>query len=438
MPIQNEWTEKLSPELKKPYSNEAERQRVIIETTKGSTTELQKLIEANQGTIHRELTIVPSLVAELPVGAFETVATSGRVRYIWQDVVTQAMMDVTAREIGVTAAHEHGYTGNGVVVAVLDTGISPHLDLSEPNRILAWNDFVNQNGSPYDDHGHGTHVAGIIAGSGHASEGKYRGVAPEARLVGVKVLDKNGKGWVSDVIAGIEWCLQNLKVLNIRLINLSLGSPAQLNSRWDPLCRATTEAWQRGVVVCTASGNNYNVAGITLSPAINPSIITVGNIDQDTIVLEPDPMSPKAGQQFKIKPDLVAPGSNVTSLDLDEGYITYSGSSMATPLVAGAVALILQKWPYLKPDQVKYVLAKRSRNLGLGSYLQGSGALDLAKIFGPVRKPVFQAKGVSKFASQVLVNTVMNLLAQRSSETPQSGSEILIKTIMSVLGNMGK
>ncbi len=437
MPIQNEWTEKLSPELRKPYMNEAERQRLIIEMTKGSTVELQRVIEANQGTIHRELTVVPALVVDLPVGAFETLATSSRVRFIWQDTQVQAMMDVTAREIGVEIAQEHGYKGDGVVVAVLDTGISPHEDLSEPNRILAWNDLINQKSSPYDDHGHGTHVAGIIAGNGHASEGKYRGVAPEARLVGVKVLDQNGKGWVSDVMAGIEWCLQNLKVLNIRIINLSLGGPAQINSRWDPLCRVTTEAWHRGVVVCAASGNNYNVSGITVSPAINPSIITVGNVDRDTILLEPDPTL-KGGQQPRIKPDLVAPGSNITSLDLDEGYVTYSGSSMATPLVAGAVALILQKWPYLKPDQIKYVLAKRSRNLGLGSYLQGSGALDLEKIFGPVRKRIFQGKGVSKFASQVLVNTIMNLLAQRSSETPQSGSEILIKTIMSILGNMGK
>src|SRR5690606_17662424 len=171
----------------------------------------------------------------------------------------------------------------------------------------------------YDDDGHGTHVAGIIAGNGFASGGKDVGVAPGARLVGVKVLDQDGGSPISRVIAGIQWVVENRKNLKIQIINLSLGAPAEKGYRKDPLSQAVEEAWRRGLVVCVAAGNRGPEEGTITTPGINPSVITVGSIDdQRTIPRLDDVMTDHSGRgptvDELVKPDLVAPGARITSL----------------------------------------------------------------------------------------------------------------------------
>ena len=166
---------------------------------------------------------------------------------------------------------EAQFDGKGVTVAVVDTGIFAHPDFTVPeNRIAAFVDLVNNRKDPYDDNGHGTHVAGIVAGNGSRSNGLYQGIAPAARLVGVKVLDAYGSGVLSNVIRGIQWCVRQKERLDIRVINLSLGAPAQDSFRDDPLCQAVQAAWQRGIVVCVAAGNDGPAAGTIATPGIRP------------------------------------------------------------------------------------------------------------------------------------------------------------------------
>ncbi|TCL70917.1 serine protease AprX [Hydrogenispora ethanolica] len=447
MPLQFSWSDKLSSQLRQATTGKTPDSvvRCIAEVVSSKTDRLLGWVEAAGGRLHHRMNLMPALVIDLPYASLEEFAHFSQVSRVWQDLPVQAMLDVTIPAIGAASTRQLGFSGAGIVVAVLDTGIFPHEDLTTPyNRILAWNDLLNGRRSPYDDNGHGTHVAGIIAGNGSSFAGKYCGVAPEARLVGIKVLDEYGNGWTSDVISGIEWCIQNQRTLNIKVLNLSLGGIPQADSRWDPLSRATTGAWQRGIVVCAANGNGGLKQGTVYSPALNRRIIRVGNIDdQQTLVLENN-SSLQANSiatvlaQEKL-PDLVAPGSEITSLKVDGGYTELSGSSMATPLVAGAAALILQKWPQLKPDQVKMLMIKRSRDLGLGRALQGFGALDLEKIFGrPRTREPKTAQPLEQMAGEFLFKTLLGLLSQRSSSTNDSspkGNEFL-KTILSIFNNL--
>jgi serine protease AprX len=383
------WINKLSPLLKQIHSqNEPDaNSKIIIELTGKKTDRIVSLLDSGQGKINLELKLIPSLAVELSHSALEEIARSRWVKRIWFDAPVKVCLDVAVPAIGGAGAQKNGATGAGVVVAVIDTGIFPHPDLINPeNRIIAWNDLIGKNESPYDDDGHGTHVAGIIAGNGGLSRGRFTGIAPQALLVGVKALDKTGTGEVSTVISGIEWCLKQRSALNIKIINLSLGTTAQESFRTDPLCRALSTAWREGIVVCTAAGNQGPDSGTITSPGINPLIITVGNInDQQTLSGTDDQIDNSSSRGPTIdnivKPDLLAPGTKITSLGNKRDYRTLSGTSMATPLVSGAAAIILQKWPSLRPDQVKHTLVKNSRDLGLNPNLQGAGIIDLEKIF---------------------------------------------------------
>jgi serine protease AprX len=207
--------------------------------------QIANLVNTKQGSIKRQMKRIPSLAVEIPYSALEELAVSRRVKRIWHDAKVQALLDIAVPTVGGKYARENGLTGQNTVAAVIDTGIYPHQDLITPeNRIIGWVDLLDKKESPYDDNGHGTHVAGIIAGNGYSSRGRYRGMAPEAHLVGVKALDGDGSGNVSDIIAGIEWIIENRLVYNIQAINLSLGAIAQDAAGQDPLCRATSAAWR--------------------------------------------------------------------------------------------------------------------------------------------------------------------------------------------------
>ena len=184
------------------------------------------------------------------------------------------------RAVNAPQVWQQGRNGANVTVAVLDSGINPDPDLTQPNnRLLASVNFAGNRGSLADAGGHGTHVAGIIAGNGQRSAGEYVGIAPGANVVDVRVLDRNGNGRISSVIRGIEWVLDHRAQYNIRAINLSLGMPARLPYQLDPLCAAVEIAWRRGVVVLAAAGNRGPAAGTVDSPGVDPYVITVGATD---------------------------------------------------------------------------------------------------------------------------------------------------------------
>jgi serine protease AprX len=384
-----QWLHKLSPALLKPEfrENPAKPCRIIVEIAYPRTDRILSYMEANEGKIHHEHRLMPFIVVELPYSAIQNMALANQVKRIWPDSKVRTMLDIAIPAVGGDKAHNLGFTGKNVTVAVIDTGIAPHPDLIYPeNRIVAWEDLVNKHSSPYDDNGHGTHVSGIIAGNGSLSRGKYTGMAPEAKLVGIKALDEEGSGNTSDTIAALEWCIENQNTYHIKVINLSLGTAAQESYRTDPLCRTVSVAWNKGMTVCVAAGNNGPNPGSINTPAINPDAISVGNLDaKGTVDIIDDVINDSSSRGPTIdnisKPDLLAPGTNITSLRPGWGYRSLSGTSMATPVVTGAVAQILQKWPDLPPNQIKSRLKQNAYDFGLQPYSQGSGALATDGIF---------------------------------------------------------
>lgn len=377
---------KLSPMLQQAELSKDKLCKVIVELSGQRTDQIDALVQANNGIIHNRIGVVPSLVVELPYDSIPELAKSKQVKRIWYDAQVKSLLNTAVPTVCGFGVKKTGFTGKMVTIAILDTGVYPHGDLKYPtNRIIAWADFINNKPLPYDDNGHGTHVAGIIAGNGAGSFGKYCGMAPDANLAVVKVLDQNGNGSLSAIIEGIDWCIRNREKYNIRVINLSFGGVAQDSYRTDILCRATSKAWENGIVVCTAAGNDGPEVGTVNTPGINPRIITVGNLDhRRTVIYDDDrvhPTSSRGPTRDRVKkPDLLAPGTKVISLRLGGGYRSLSGTSMAVSLVSGAAALILEKEPKLQPDQVKRILLKDSRRLKSDYSEQGVGVINLEKI----------------------------------------------------------
>lgn len=384
-----QWIKKISPVLlRSEFTEKPEKPcRLIIEMASRYTDRVASYVEANEGIVRGETKLIPFLVVEVPYSAIELMILSPHVKKIWHDFKVRTLLDIAASVTGSVKGRDLGFTGKDVTVAVIDTGIFPHPDLVYPeNRIIAWNDLVNHRSSPYDDNGHGTHVSGIIAGNGAASRGLYTGIAPEANLVGIKALDQDGAGNSSDVIAALEWCIENQKKYNIKAINLSLGSAAEDPSGQDPLCRAVSAAWAKDMVVCVAAGNDGPAPKTINTPGISPQVITVGNLDdQGSTDPGDDTLSSSSSRgptiDNLVKPDLLAPGTNIMSLRPGGGYRALSGTSMATPMVTGAVAQICQKQPEITPNQVKSLLKKNARDMGLGSMDEGAGALSVSAIF---------------------------------------------------------
>ena len=209
------------------------------------------------------------------------------------------------------------YDGKGITIAVIDTGIHPHPDFNTPdNRIVAFVDFVKGIKVPYDDDGHGTHVAGDAAGNGTLSEGVYQGSAPAANIAALKVLGKNGEGTTSDIIKAITWCIKNKKKHNIRVINMSLGDTAREDYWNDPINQAVQRAYQAGIVVCAAAGNEGPGPRTVGTPGDSPYAISVGAVDDrntpdksDDFITEFSSRGPTPGGL--IKPDIVAPGEAI-------------------------------------------------------------------------------------------------------------------------------
>jgi len=307
-----------------------------------------------------------------------------------------AQMDLAREIVGADAAHAAGILGRGIAIAVLDTGIAPVKDLA---NLSVFKDFVSGKEQAYDDNGHGTHVAGIAAGSGVASGGRHMGIAPHARLVGVKVLGRGGDGSSSDVLAGIQWVVDNKERYNIRVLNLSVGTHEIMTD--DPLVRGVEAAWDAGIVMTIAAGNNGPGAGSVTSPGVSRKVITVGcSDDSHSVSIRGEPSRDYSGRgptaDCIIKPDILAPGADIVSLSclnaysrragrrelIDDAYVRMSGTSMSTPMVSGAVALLLEQRPELSPDEVKLALKRCAYDMGLHPNHQGWGLLNIRSLLG--------------------------------------------------------
>lgn len=293
----------------------------------------------------------------------------------------ETSLDTAVPTLELNKLWEQGITGKGVNVAVIDTGIAQHPDVK--SRIIGFKDFVNGKTEAYDDQGHGTHCSSILAGDGQASEGRYKGAAPEASLVGIKVLDKNGSGAFSNVIAGIQYAIENKDKFGISVISMSLGGRISKPYKDDPVAQAVEAAAAAGIVCCVAAGNSGPGAKTVGTPGNAPSALTVGAADDKGTLDRSDDaiasFSSRGPTSFDnlIKPDVVAPGVNIMAADARGGYRSMSGTSMATPMVAGIVAMLRQARPDLDPAQIKDILMANADPLAQGdANTQGKGMVD--------------------------------------------------------------
>ena len=317
-----------------------------------------------------------------------------------------------------------GLDGSGIGIAVLDSGIDANhtafLDRSNNQRVIYSRDFTGE-GRTDDLYGHGTHVASIAAGNGRISNAQYTGIAPNANVINLRVLGVTGSGNVSAVLSALDWVLTNRSVYNIRVVNMSLGAPAVDSYKNDPVCRAVRRLVDAGVVVVAAVGNNginssgQKIYGQVHSPGNEPSAITVGaantyGTDQrrDDVIASYSSRGPTRSAWIDayglkhydnlIKPDLAAPGNKLIYAEAPNNYLVtqnpsldagvsptdgrrmmyMNGSSMATPIAAGAAALLLQVNPTLTPNMVKLLLMYTAQPLaGYNMLEQGAGEINI-------------------------------------------------------------
>lgn len=358
------------------------------------------------GAILGQLPIVNGLVASLDHNGIVSLSNQSNVVYISKDRSLTPFFDNAGPAVNAQAAWQSNYTGAGIGVALIDSGVNTHPDLFTSglfptSRVVYNQSFVPGDSSAADAYGHGTHIAGLIAGDGISSTGplfsqNFKGIAPKANIVNLRVLDANGSATDSTVIAAISKAISLKSKYNIRVINLSLGRAVFESYRQDPLCHAVEQAWRNGIVVVVAAGNNGRYLptsgySTVTSPGNDPYVLTVGAMKPmgtpertDDLIASYSSKGPTILDHV-VKPDVVAPGnllvstetSNTTlyNTELDNRvpysayiyggpaspskfYFELSGTSMASGVVSGAVADLLQARPLMTPDQVKARLMK--------------------------------------------------------------------------------
>ncbi len=403
---------RLAPELQN-RSNKSTMD-VIIQFKVQPTAKHHQRVQSRGGQLKQEFGVLKGAAYSVPALALAALAKDPDVTYISPDRPLSGHLTNTAPAINAPYAWSLGLDGSGIGVAVIDSGIvnSSHSSVKKSDldkfgtgstRVVYSHSWVKDGLGGDDAYGHGTHVAGILGGNGYNSTGAndfqtLTGIAPKVQLVNLRVLDSNGQGTDSSVIAAIASAIQLKSTYNIQVINLSLGRPVFESYTLDPLCQAVEAAYQAGIVVVVAAGNDgrdnsvgNNGYGTITSPANDPYVITVGAMKAmgtptraDDLIATYSSKGPTAIDHIA-KPDLVAPGNLVDSFMADptatlattypqnavptssymtngtsaaSPYFTLSGTSMAAPAVSGAVALLLQAQPTLTPDQVKARLMK--------------------------------------------------------------------------------
>src|SRR6266581_3823305 len=395
---------------------------VIIQFNQTPTDAHHQKVQNKGGVLKTKLDFIKGAHYSVPVESLDAIADDPDVTYISPDRRLSGALDQTAAAVNAQAAWQAGWDGTGIGVAVIDSGITYHSDLYNTGgsggklRIIYSQDFVG--GGTNDYYGHGEHVAGIIAGSGKDSNYSgytrhFKGIAPNANLINLRVLDQNGQGTDSGVISAIQVAISFQNKYHIRVMNLSLGRQVFESYTLDPLCQAVEAAWKAGIVVVAAAGNygrdnsmgTEGYATIT-SPGNDPYVITVGAMKTQGSPLRSNSLIASYSSKgptlldHVVKPDIVAPGNRVVSLyapavccnpatgqyiyaalppaypqnlvffsyyqpafsssniSTASDYYFLSGTSMATPVVSGAAALLIQSQPKITPDQVKARLMK--------------------------------------------------------------------------------
>lgn len=286
------------------------------------------------------------------------------------------------------------YTGKNISVAILDTGIFLHPDIIQ--RVVVFKDFVNHHKDPYDDSGHGTHVAGCLAGDGSLSEGRFRGIAPECNLIIGKVLDQEGSGKIDYLLNALQWIIENRKEYDIRILNISISFGKMITSdKIKVLKELLHEVSKKNILIVAAAGNNGPKISSISPLGLSEYILCVGCHDMNYHTRKGKICESYSGRGpgiFSVKkPDIVAPGTDIQSIsskvELKNGnykhsYESRSGTSFSTPLVSGAAALLLQKDKSLNSEQIRQRICYTARDLNEPWNKQGWGMLNVAKILG--------------------------------------------------------
>jgi serine protease AprX len=396
---------------------------VIVRELPGTGNQPERAVEAFGGTVGRHLGIIDAFTASVPGDRLDSLRATPGI----SDVTEDAGLELSSKEVedqvaqagslytianqvtGASAMWDAGYTGQGIDVAVIDSGVVPVKGLDDPGKVVYGPDLtLETNGSAKqkDTYGHGTHMSGIIAGRDPEAKGNKKsgdasnfvGMAPDARIVSVKVADAKGQTDVSQAIAAIDWVVQNRNKngLNIRVLNMSFGTDGVQDYVLDPLAFAAEQAWHKGIVVVVAVGNEGFGTGKVNNPAYDPYLIAVGsNTANGTATTADDVVSSFSNDGDGTRnPDVVAPGDQVVSLRSSGSYLdkTYpqarigdrlfrgSGTSQAAAVVSGAAALLVQQRPTATPDQIKALLMGTANAIpNATAAQQGSGLVDLAE-----------------------------------------------------------
>src|ERR1035437_174315 len=444
--------------------------RVVLQFSDSPSGQLNALLNRNGVHIRSKFSYLNTFIVDLPASVVSELASFSEVSYISLDDDTKAFGHISSTT-GADAVRTQTTTnllggttttsldGTGIGIAIVDSGIdSTHTSfLAKSNgvRIVVNLDFTGE-GRTDDPFGHGTHVAATAAGNGRISNAAYIGIAPNANLINLRVLDKNGAGKTSNLLSSLDWVLAHRTTNNIRVVNMSLGTPAVDSYKNDPVCKAVRKLVDAGIVVVAAAGNNgkngmgQKVYGEIHSPGNEPSAITVGasntfgtdarNDDAVTTYSSRGPTrsfwTDTTGVKHydnQLKPDIVAPGNKLVyaqsannllvtqnpQLDANvspvgvRDMMYLNGTSMASPVVAGAAALLLQANPHLTPNMLKMILMYTAQQLaGYNTFEQGAGQLNIE---GAVR--------LAKLVRTDLMSTTLlgsSLLTTSTLPTPQT------------------
>jgi serine protease AprX len=403
----------LERRLKK--ADRGSRQAVVV-ATDGTLSLAGAHRVAGRFPVSRRLGIIHGFSGRLTAWQIRRLASAPGVVRIDHDAVVRVTMDAARSDYGVDAARqEFGLTGAGVNVCILDTGVDPgHEQLD--SKSIVWSDFVAGAATPYDDHGHGTHVASIAVGDGVGGPqaARFGGVAPGAGLWAGKVLDRQGSGTESGIVAGVQWCAADP---DVDVISMSLGTMFPSDGS-DALSRAANAAVADGKVVVVAAGNAGDAPDTIGAPGAAADAITVGAASEwsaapgaenhsDGVYLAY--FSSRGGQTFAgdMKPDIIAPGVTIDAANANtgNGYIVHSGTSMATPFAAGSVALALQAAPTWSPGAVQAALEATAEDFGPAGKDQdwGAGLIDVLALTAAAKGTV----GETSFPTHVHVSGVV-------------------------------
>ncbi len=366
---------------------------------------------------HQYSHTITGLALDATPDAIQMLAARDDVEMIWYDEPVKALLDESVPLIGAPFIYNAGFTGEGIRVGIADSGIDDtHPDFAD--RIVALRDFTGEGDGDFN--GHGTHVAGIVGASGAASLGQFRGVAPDCLFVIAKVLDRDGSGRTSNVIAALDYFVTQ----QARVVNLSFGGSRNCDGS-DALSVACDALVDRGVVVCVAMGNAGPGAGTLGSPACAKKVITIGATDKLDAVANFSSRGPTL--DGRAKPNLCFPGVNIRSTraagtdigtPVDQFYASVSGTSMSTPHAAGACALLVQSNPALTPSQIKNALMNTALDLSLDQNTQGRGRAQIYAAFQSVSTPRIIA--VSFSPATLNIGDVLNVNITVRNDTAQT------------------